>query len=367
MREITQTDAHTGTSDRNPSPDSPLQTDSACVKSALTPVLAVESLRVDFAIRDAMVPILRGVTLHVGKGEIVGLVGESGSGKSVTGLSTMRLLDRNGRVAAGRILFGGDDLLQADQEHMRKLRGDRIAMIFQDPLMTLNPVLRIDTQMLEALHTHYPAMSKENARSRCLEALVKVGIPAPEERLETYPHQLSGGMRQRIAIAIAMLNKPDLIIADEPTTALDVTIQSQILYEMQRLCRESDTALLWITHDLSVVAGLADRVYVMYSGRIVESGTVDEVLDNPMHPYTRGLIMSSPANNRPGQPLFQIPGMAPIPAERPSGCAFRPRCPKADAACENDPVEMLVRGKHALSCFHPEYQTVGSSGGGFVL
>ncbi|MDL2272356.1 ABC transporter ATP-binding protein [Desulfovibrio sp. OttesenSCG-928-I05] len=328
------------------------------------PVLAVEDLHVNFAIRDAQVPILRGVTLHVGKGEIVGLVGESGSGKSVTGLTAMRLLDRNGSVAGGRVLFRGDDLLQHDQEYMRALRGDRMAMIFQDPLMTLNPVLRIDTQMLEALTTHYPAMPREEARQRCLDALVKVGIPAPEERLETYPHQLSGGMRQRIAIAIAMLNRPDLIIADEPTTALDVTIQAQILYEMQQLCRESSTALLWITHDLSVVAGLADRVYVMYSGKIVESGTVDDVLDKPMHPYTRGLIMSSPGNNEPGKPLFQIPGMAPIPAERPCGCAFRPRCPRADGQCESDPVETSFAcaggGDHTLSCFHPyEYSDKG--------
>lgn len=328
------------------------------------PVLSVDDLRVNFAVRDTQVSILRGVTLHVGKGEIVGLVGESGSGKSVTGLTAMRLLDRNGSVAGGRVLFGDEDLLQAGPERMRELRGDRMAMIFQDPLMTLNPVLRIDTQMLEALTTHYPTMSREEARARCLEALVKVGIPAPEERLETYPHQLSGGMRQRIAIAIAMLNKPDLIIADEPTTALDVTIQAQILYEMQQLCRESSTALLWITHDLSVVAGLADRVYVMYSGKIVESGTVDAVLDKPMHPYTRGLIMSSPGNNEPGRPLFQIPGMAPIPAERPCGCAFRPRCSRADAQCENDPVESVVAGSggggHALSCFHPyEYSDKG--------
>ncbi len=317
------------------------------------PVIDIADLRVDFSIRGAMTPILRGVNLTVGRGEIVGLVGESGSGKSVTGLTAMGLLDRQANIAAGSVRFDGTELTSAAPEYMRSLRGGKLSMIFQDPLMTLNPVLRIDTQMREALHAHAHGMSRAEADARCLEALARVGIPAPEERFVAYPHQLSGGMRQRIAIAIAMLNKPELIIADEPTTALDVTIQAQILYEMQKLCRESGTSLLWITHDLSVVAGLADRVYVMYSGTIVESGTVEDVLSRPLHPYTRGLIMSSPVNNTPGAPLFQIPGMSPLPAERPAGCAFRPRCPNATERCAGEPPVRTAAGGHACACFHP--------------
>ena len=327
--------------------------------AAAEPLVDIAGLKVDFSIRGAMTPILRSVDVRVDKGEIVGLVGESGSGKSVTGLTVMGLLDRQAKIAGGTIRFAGTELTGASPETMRSLRGGRLAMIFQDPLMTLNPVLRIDTQMIETLFAHNPSLSKAEARRRCLEALVRVGIPAPEERLTAYPHQLSGGMRQRIAIAIAMLNRPELIIADEPTTALDVTIQAQILYEMQKLCRESGTSLLWITHDLAVVAGLADRVYVMYSGKIVENGRVDDVLDAPRHPYTRGLILSSPGNNIPGEPLFQIPGMSPLPAARPSGCAFRPRCPNATERCLEEPPETTTERGHAFTCFHPATETSG--------
>ena len=212
------------------------------------------------------------VSFTVGRGEVLGLVGESGSGKSMTGYSLMGLIDPPGRIVAGNIVLDGVDLRALSPEGMRHMRGNRIAMIFQDPMMTLNPVLRIDVQMIEAILAH-DDVSHAAARARARETLVKVGIPSPDERLEAYPHQFSGGMRQRVAIAIALLNSPDLIIADEPTTALDVTIQGQILYEMQKLTRETGTALIWITHDLSVVAGLADRVCVMYAGRIVEQGT----------------------------------------------------------------------------------------------
>ena len=226
-------------------------------------------------------------------------------------------------------------------------------MIFQDPMMTLNPVLRIDVQMIEAILAH-ESVGKDAARARAREALVRVGIPSPDERLEAYPHQFSGGMRQRVAIAIALLNSPDLIIADEPTTALDVTIQGQILYEMQKLTRETGTALIWITHDLSVVAGLADRVCVMYAGRIVEQGTTVEVLSHPAHPYTRGLLDSVPANNERGQRLKQIPGMTPSLLELPPGCPFRERCTYATAECASSPptVAVGVHG-HTVRCFHP--------------
>jgi peptide/nickel transport system ATP-binding protein len=236
---------------------------------------------------------------------------------------------------------------------MRGMRGNRVAMIFQDPMMTLNPVLRVDVQMIEAILAH-DHVSRAAARARAREALVKVGIPSPDERLDAYPHQFSGGMRQRVAIAIALLNSPDLIIADEPTTALDVTIQGQILYEMQKLSRETGTAMIWITHDLSVIAGLADRVCVMYAGRIVEEGSCVEVLGRPAHPYTQGLLDSVPANNERGQRLKQIPGMTPSLLELPPGCPFRERCAYATAACEASP-EMRPAGGpgQTVRCFHP--------------
>ena len=240
----------------------------------------------------------------------------------------MGLVDPPGRVVAGALRLDGRDLRALREEELRQLRGNRVAMIFQDPMMTLNPVLRIDTQMIEAITAH-EAISKDAARARCREALGMVGIPSPEERLLAYPHQFSGGMRQRVAIAIALLNKPDLIIADEPTTALDVTIQGQILFEVQKLCRQTGTALIWITHDLSVVASLADEICVMYAGRIVEQGSVDAVLDAPVHPYTDGLLRSVPSANPRGRPLRQIPGMTPSLLSLPAGCAFRLRCERA--------------------------------------
>ena len=227
-------------------------------------------------------------------------------------------------------MLNGVDLRALSPEAMRRMRGNRVAMIFQDPMMTLNPVLRIDAQMIEAILAH-EKISDAAARARARDALARVGIPSPDERLRAYPHQFSGGMRQRVAIAIALLNRPDLIIADEPTTALDVTIQGQILYEMQKLARETGTALIWITHDLSVIAGLADRVCVMYAGRIVEQGTREDVLARRAHPYTRGLLDSVPSNNARGARLAQIPGMTPSLLDLPPGCPFRERCAVRDA------------------------------------
>ncbi|MCH1998233.1 ABC transporter ATP-binding protein, partial [Achromobacter xylosoxidans] len=273
-------------------------------------LLEVRGLRTAFHTEAGAWLAVDGVDLTVRRGEIVGLVGESGSGKSVTGFSLLGLIDPPGEVVDGEVKFKGNDLRKLSEEQMRQLRGNRIAMIFQDPLMTLNPVLRIGEQMMEAILTHEDVPRAE-AMERCREALAMVGIPSPEKRLKSYPHEFSGGMRQRVAIAIAMLNKPDLIICDEPTTALDVTIQGQILYRMQEICREHNTALIWITHDLGVVAELADRVAVMYAGRIVESGLVEQVLDAPRHPYTRGLLDSMPGATTPGARLHQINGMAP--------------------------------------------------------
>jgi len=315
------------------------------------PLLAVEGLRTHFTTRAGVVKAVDDVSFTLNAGEVLGLVGESGSGKSVTGFSLLGLVDPPGRITGGRILFEGRDLVSLPQEELRAIRGRHIAMVFQDPMMTLNPVLRVDTQMIEAVLAHDP-VSKDEARDRSRAALAQVGIPSPDERLLNYPHQLSGGMRQRVAIAIALLHKPKLIVADEPTTALDVTIQAQILFEMQNLARDSGTALIWITHDLAVVAGLADRVCVMYAGRVVESGPVDAVLDAPLHPYTAGLIGSVPSRNRRGSPLKQIPGMTPSLAAMPPGCAFAPRCGAADAACAHVPAE-AVTGARRVRCFHP--------------
>jgi len=314
--------------------------------------LAVQDLKTYFFTRAGVVKAVDGVNFSVKQGQIMGLVGESGCGKSVTGFSILGLVDSPGQVIDGRILFKGQDLVGVPESQMQRLRGNRIAMIFQDPMMTLNPVLRIDTQMIETIRTH-EKVSREEARRRCRDMLGRIGIPSPEERLKAYPHQFSGGMRQRVSIAIALLHKPDLIIADEPTTALDVTIQGQILYEIQKLCRETSTALIWITHDLAVIAGLADTVCVMYAGRIVESGDVNPVLDFPLHPYTRGLIGSVPSHSRRGGPLSQIPGMAPPLLNLPDGCAFRPRCPRADQACKVMPEVTSPRSDREVRCFHP--------------
>jgi len=316
-------------------------------------LLSVERLRTYFFTKAGVCKAVDDVSFTVGAGEVLGLVGESGSGKSMTGYSIMGLVDPPGRVVGGRILLGGRDLAALPAEEMRQLRGNRIAMIFQDPMMTLNPVLRVDTQMIETILAH-EKIPRAAALDRARGALVKVGIPSPEARLKAYPHQFSGGMRQRVAIAIALLNRPDVIIADEPTTALDVTIQGQILYEMQKLTRETGAALIWITHDLSVIAGLADRVCVMYAGRIVEQGATADVLRAPRHPYTRGLLDSVPGNAPPREKLKQISGMTPSLIELPPGCAFRSRCPYATAECGEDP-EMRPYGAigQSIRCFHP--------------
>jgi peptide/nickel transport system ATP-binding protein len=313
--------------------------------------LRVEDLKTHFFTRAGVVRAVDGVSFEVQPGEVLGLVGESGCGKTVTGFSILGLVDPPGRIVGGRIIFDGTDLLQLGEARMRQIRGARIAMVFQDPMMTLNPVLRIDTQMVEAVRAHQHVDASAALRI-ARDALERVGIPSPDSRLRSYPHQFSGGMRQRVAIAIALLNRPKLIIADEPTTALDVTIQAQILYEAQKLCRESGTALIWITHDLSVVAGLADRICVMYAGRIVEQGSVDEVLDAPLHPYTHGLIGSVPSRNRRGAPLAQIPGMTPALVNLPPGCAFRSRCPRAQARCTEQP-ELQARNGRLVRCFYP--------------
>lgn len=319
--------------------------------AGVSPVLHVQDLKTHFFTRAGVVKAVDGVDISVRAGEIVGLVGESGSGKSITGFSLLGLVDAPGRIVDGEIRLNGEDLRQVSTQRWRALRGNDIAMIFQDPMMTLNPVLRVDTQMIETVMAHQ-RVSRAQARDRALEVLTKVGIPSPQERLRAYPHQLSGGMRQRVAIAIALLNSPRLIIADEPTTALDVTIQGQILYEMQKLCRETGTGLIWITHDLAIVAGLADRVAVMYAGRVVETGATADVIGHALHPYTRGLIASIPTPQTRGKPLDPIPGMTPSLLNLPEGCAFRTRCPRATDACLQSPDNIEHRAGHWVRCWH---------------
>ncbi|CAM9960844.1 unnamed protein product [Chrysoparadoxa australica] len=318
----------------------------------MTPVLELRDLRTSFVTPKETIHALQDLSLSVARGEILGLVGESGSGKSLTGFSINRLISPPGQVTAGEVRLHGENILPLKEKQMRRLRGQKIAMIFQDPMMTLNPVLRIGTQIRDALLAHQ-RLDRAQVRACAVAALDEVGIPSPEDRLNTYPHQLSGGMRQRVAIAIALLHQPDLIIADEPTTALDVTIQGQILALVQQLCRDRGTALIWISHDLAVVAGLADRIAVMYAGRIVEQGPVNDVLDNPAHPYTRGLIASVPVPGQRGGRLQQIPGRMPALSDLPPGCAFAPRCDRATAACGSMPALAPVNDSRAVRCVHP--------------
>lgn len=315
-------------------------------------LLNVNNLKTIFFTKKGNIIAVNNVSLQLQAGEILGLVGESGSGKSVTGFSLMQLIDTPGKIVGGEIFFKGQNLLDLPEKKMRHLRGNRIAMIFQDPMMTLNPMLRIDTQMVETLRAH-KKISKKAAWQKAKDTLTLMGVSSPDERLKSYPHQLSGGMRQRVAIAIALLLEPDLIIADEPTTALDVTIQAQILSEVQKLAKNFGTALIWITHDLSVIAGLADRVAVMYAGQIVESGTIEQVLTEPQHPYTQGLINSLPNRNQRGQRLNQIKGITQNLLNLSIGCAFSTRCDRVQAACEK-PVDLKeISDNHAVRCFFP--------------
>jgi peptide/nickel transport system ATP-binding protein len=314
-------------------------------------LLQVRDLRTHFETRAGTIKAVDGVSFTLERGEILGLVGESGSGKSVTGFSLIGLLDPPGRIAGGSVMFQGQELVGLSQAEMRKLRGKRIAMIFQDPAATLNPVLTIGQQMAMAVQAHGGG-DDGAALALAARSLARVGIPDAAARLNAYPHEFSGGMRQRVAIAIALLHEPELIIADEPTTALDVSIQAQILAEMKILAQESGTALIWISHDLAIVSSLADRVIVLYLGRIMEFGPVADVLRAPLHPYTRGLLDSLPAMARPGQKLRQIPGSTPSPFHVTPGCPFAPRCAHADEICRSEPPS-VGHQHHGAFCHHP--------------
>ena len=300
------------------------------------PLLQVRDLATHFMTRGGALKAVDGVSFAVAEGEIIGIVGESGSGKSVTGFSIMGLVEPPGRIVAGSVTLAGEELVGASPSRLRALRGRKMAMVFQDPMTTLNPVLTVGRQMRLAIGAH-ERVSGGEADRRAIEVLTKVGIPEPRRRLEAYPHELSGGMRQRVAIAIALINTPALIICDEPTTALDVSIQAQILTEMKALAATLGSALIWISHDLATVSSMASRILVMYAGRIIEEGPTAAVLSGPRHPYTQGLLDSLPSRAAPGRELQQIPGSTPSLANLPPGCPFAPRCARADAVCATMP------------------------------
>jgi oligopeptide/dipeptide ABC transporter ATP-binding protein len=340
--------------DRRPS--RPEVTDPQKSATTLSPLLKIDDLLVEFRTPEGVIRAVDHVSFDVTRGEITAIVGESGSGKSVTALSVLRLIpEPPGQIAGGSISFDGQDLLQLDEEAIRRIRGRRIGMVFQEPMTSLNPVLSIGRQLVEAMRTHL-GLSPIAAQARALELLQTVGIAEPARRLKQYPHHLSGGMRQRVMIAMALSCEPELIIADEPTTALDVTIQAQILELMQGLCRRLGVALVIITHNLGIVARYADRVNVMYAGRIVEQGRAADIYRTPGHPYTIGLLHSVPRLDRPrGAPFEPIPGNPPDALALPSGCAFRPRCRLARPHCaESAPSLRAVGPGHASACFEVE-------------
>ncbi len=298
-------------------------------------VLDVRDLRVEFPTRTGVLTALDGVSLSIERGEILGVVGESGAGKSMTGLAILGLLEPPGRIAGGEIRLSGDRIDTLSEREMEDVRGGRIGAIFQDPLTSLNPLFRVGDQLVETIRLHTD-LTKDEARARALDLLREVGIPAPEHRINAYPHQFSGGMRQRVVIALALCAEPDLIVADEPTTALDVSIQAQITALLRQLCRDRGTAVMLVTHDMGVIAETADRVAVMYAGRIAEMGSVDDVVRRPRHPYTEGLMGSIPSMHGDVAELQMIPGSMPRLDAIPQGCAFNPRCAHAGARCRSE-------------------------------
>ena len=317
----------------------------------MSPLLEVINLEVKFGLRFGDLTAINGISFRLNKGGRLGLVGESGAGKSVTGFAVINLISKPGFISSGQVIFDGQDLTTLPPEQLREIRGNHISMIFQDPMMTLNPVLTIGTQMVETLLAHRD-ISRNEAQGIALDKLKKVQIPSPEKRLDQYPHEFSGGMRQRIVIAIALLTDPKLIIADEPTTALDVTIQAEIMDLLRQLCEAEQTGLVLITHDLGVVAQVTENIAVMYAGKIVETGPTDLVVNDPKHPYTQGLIQALPGSLQPGTRLNQIPGMMPTLTDIPPGCAFNPRCPLSDTICrERQPPFVKTDGaKRDVAC-----------------
>ncbi|MBC8021830.1 MAG: ABC transporter ATP-binding protein [Burkholderiales bacterium] len=316
----------------------------------MSALLEVKNLRVEFNSRRGTLVAIDDVSFDIAPGEVLGVVGESGAGKSITGTAIIGLLERPGRVAGGEIRFEGKRIDNLAPEQMRKIRGRHIGAIFQDPLTSLNPLYTIGQQLVETIEAHLP-LSREGARKRAIDLLGEVGIPAPERRIDQYPHQFSGGMRQRVVIALALCANPKLIVADEPTTALDVSIQAQIITLLKRLCREHGTAIMLVTHDMGVIAETADRVAVMYAGRIVEIGPVQEVIHNPQHPYTTGLMGSIPAVGQELERLAQIEGSMPRLNAIPAGCPFNPRCPRVFDRCKVERPDLLPADKSFAACW----------------
>ena len=315
----------------------------------------VKNLQTYFFTDDGVVKAVDGMDLRIGRGEVVALVGESGCGKSVASLSIMRLIDKPGKIIGGELLFKGEDLLKKTEEEMRKIRGSEIAMIFQEPMTSLNPVYTIGNQISEAITLHQKIHATE-AKKRTIEMLYLVGIPEPERRFSQYPHEMSGGMRQRVMIAMALSSNPELLISDEATTALDVTIQAQILDLMRGLQKKLGMAILIITHNLAVVAEMANTINIAYAGKIVESASAREIFKSPRHPYTYGLLKSIPkfTEKRTNEPLPAIDGMVPSPYHMPKGCRFNPRCPFATEKCrEEEPEIVELTPGHLTRCFHP--------------
>lgn len=317
-------------------------------------LIDIKNLRVDFELRSGRVRAVRDVSLVINKGERLGIVGESGAGKSVLGFSLINLISKPGKITGGQIIFDGRDLTKLNADQMRHIRGNEISMIFQDPMMTLNPVLTIGTQMKETILAHMDVSDKE-AEAICLDKLHKVYIPSPEKRLKQYPHEFSGGMRQRIVIAISLLTSPKLIIADEPTTALDVTIQAEIMDLLLELCKTENMGLILITHDLAVVSEVTQRIAVLYAGKVVELGAADQLIKNPQHPYTKGLIQALPQMAGGKRRLNQIPGMMPSLLNMPKGCPFEPRCTVSCERCKTEipTLHELENGAQA-ACFKCE-------------
>ena len=316
----------------------------------MTPLLAVDRLRVEFPTRHGTLVAVDGVSLSIAPGEVLGVVGESGAGKSLTGAAIIGLIDPPGRIGAGEVRLGDRRIDNLAPEEMRRVRGREIGAVFQDPLTSLNPLYTIGRQLVETITTHLD-LSMRAARRRALDLLGEVGIPAPERRFHHYPHQFSGGMRQRVVIALALAAQPNLIIADEPTTALDVSIQAQIIALLKRLCREHGAAVMLITHDMGVIAETADRVAVMYAGRVVEVGPVADVIHRPQHPYSKGLMGSIPSIVAEREELAQIEGVMPRLDAIPPGCAFHPRCPCAFDRCKKERPELMNAGATRSACW----------------
>ncbi len=315
-------------------------------------ILKVEGLKTSFMTSSGEVQAVRGVSFGVRKGEILGIVGESGSGKSVTSMTILRLLADIARIKEGAIRFEGQDLTKVSEKEMRAIRGQKIAMIFQDPMSSLNPLVPVGKQVAEIMKIHHPEMKPEQLKQRTLELFEQVRIPEAAKRLRSYPHEFSGGMRQRVMIAMALANRPDLLIADEPTTALDVTIQDQILKQLRSLQREYGTSIIFITHDLGVVAELCDRVVVMYGGLIMEEAPIEEIFANPLHPYTMGLLASIPGVHKDkSERLQSIAGSPPDMTSPPAGCPFAPRCPYARNICAAECPPYVQAGGHRAMCW----------------